>query len=267
MYLLLWARMGTYEWLLARYLLSFRSSHSLHFPLTSHFTSFHFVVRGDPSKGDDSYSEVQQKYLANEAKRFEREKEWAQTLAKSRTPTHNKQLSMSAIDTKSLPPTPQLIQFEPFTPQNLELLNQLSSEGTTFQPNLNDSMTNPSINTKDLLNETTTTELELNRQTDDTIGGRYSSLQAVDGVQCSPTGNQLQTDSNKTNQTVFRSLYLKAAQVFPLSNSPSFKHSKSSHGGNVSELAPHPELSYHSIISHHDSSRYDTGYENQHTGV
>jgi hypothetical protein len=50
---------------------------------------------------------------------------------------------------------------------------------------------------------------------------------------------------DSTKSSVFSSLYLKAAQVFPLSRGASSRVGD--------HLPPHPEVSYHSIVSRQES--------------
>lgn len=243
------------------------------------------IYRSDASKHEDSYTEVQQKYLANEAKRFEREQAWVQSLSKTRTPTH-KQLSMSQMNSNN-PNSPSLNKPTATPPelsnpsQNLEsFLKSFNSCELNVQTDLTNVPTHklnepnstpssdillschPSSNTRDTIINDTPTDLEMNQQNDDSsMAGQYSLH--PDDVQSPPSLENKSQDSGKNkDQTVFRSLYLKASQVFPLSNSPSTKSAKHSQNGNHSELTPHPELSYHSIISHH-SSRFDSNHENQ----
>jgi hypothetical protein len=205
--------------------------------------------RGDQSKGDDSYSETRKKYLANEAKRFEREQAWVQSLnsgkSKPMQKNHHADITLTPSFTlHSAQPPENSITSGVMCVELKEPPHSISIDGDVANIELPQSA-----------NVIRNSTLNLNTNSNDEQE-KYLPTSGDTGtdLELQPQSEELpeslhRGNSNQRSPTVFGSLYLRASQVFPLG-------SASRNQGNGG-LTPHQELSYHSIVSHHESSVYD----------
>jgi hypothetical protein len=205
--------------------------HSLSLTFCFHSSS---RPRNDPSKGEDSFSENHRKYLASEVARHEKQQAWADTITKPKTPTPTSALGQN--------PFRSPISAGPM------ILSSLSEDVESRPP--------PSLDAE------TQTQSTLQSKEDEVADRQRSNSQQ---------GEEKDGKDPTKPSSVFSSLYGKAAQVFPISRPSTSSsglgaassvtaishrsmtsHYTASRAG-MTDLPPHSEHSYHSIVSHQES--------------
>jgi hypothetical protein len=163
--------------------------------------------------------------MANELERHQRQQAWVQSLSKSGTG-----IGPPPESPQSLPTSTTMVEFPPPAKLSPLVMSSLSDDVESARKANAAAFAIPQ-DQRDGDSPPTELTLQSNREGDDAVPSSHHR-----------DNHSPAAEESKTTSAVFRSLYLKAAQVFPLAGQAA-----------DSQLPPHPEVSYHSIVSHQES--------------